>query len=80
MKVVINYCTQWNYQPKASRVEEEIKSNFSDADVLLVGGSGGVFDVEVDGKMVFSKEKLIGTDTKRFPEDGELTKLIKANS
>lgn len=78
MKVVITYCTQWNYQPKASRAEEEIKSNFPHADILLIRGSGGIFDVEVDGTIVFSKARKIGTDTVRFPENGELTKLIQA--
>ncbi|HBH28043.1 MAG: Rdx family protein [Desulfofustis sp. PB-SRB1] len=42
------------------------------ADVELVGGSGGIFDVEVDGTMLFSK----GT-VGRFPEPGELLTLLE---
>ena len=38
----------------------------------LIAGHGGIFDVEVDGDMVFSKHKL-----ERFPEEGEVTDLIK---
>ncbi len=38
----------------------------------LVGGSGGIFDVEVDGKMVFSKHKV-----GRFPESFEVLSQIK---
>ena len=34
-------------------------------------GSGGIFDVVVDGKRVFSKH-----DTGRFPEPGEVGRLI----
>lgn len=41
----------------------------------LVGGRGGVFDVDVDGKRVFSKKEL-----SRFPEDGEVAGLLKKNS
>jgi selenoprotein W-related protein len=38
---------------------------------MLIPGSGGVFDVTVDGKLVFSKQR-----TGRFPEAGEVEKLI----
>jgi selenoprotein W-related protein len=39
----------------------------------LIGSSGGVFEVEYEGKLVFSK-KAIG----RFPDLGEVIGLIKA--
>ncbi|MCP4604994.1 MAG: hypothetical protein GY847_31480 [Proteobacteria bacterium] len=42
------------------------------ADVELVAGSGGIFDVVVDNKMVFSKH-AVG----RFPDPGEVVDLIK---
>jgi selenoprotein W-related protein len=38
-----------------------------------VSSSGGVFEVKVDGKKVFSK-KALG----RFPEEGEVEGLIRA--
>jgi selenoprotein W-related protein len=38
----------------------------------LVAGSGGVFDVTVDGKRVFSKK-----ETGRFPEPGEIAGMLK---
>jgi selenoprotein W-related protein len=37
----------------------------------LIRGSGGVFEIELDGKLIFSKKKL-----GRFPEDGEVAGLI----
>jgi len=37
----------------------------------LTKGSGGVFDVVVDGTLVFSKR-----DTGRFPEPGEVARLL----
>ena len=39
----------------------------------LIQGRGGVFDVVVDGKKVFSKH-----DLGRFPEEGEVLRLIQA--
>jgi selenoprotein W-related protein len=38
----------------------------------LVEGSGGAFDVEVDGDVVFSK-----AEAGRFPEEGEVIELLK---
>jgi selT/selW/selH-like putative selenoprotein len=38
----------------------------------IVKGDGGVFDVEVDDRLVFSK-RLVG----RFPEDDEIVRLLR---
>jgi selenoprotein W-related protein len=40
----------------------------------LIAGGGGVFEVTVDGKKLYSK-KALG----RFPEDGEVLGLIRAH-
>ncbi len=37
----------------------------------MIGGSGGIFDVKVDGKLVFSKQKV-----GRFPEDAEVLQAL----
>jgi len=39
----------------------------------LIEGSGGVFDVSVDGKLVYSKHQ-----TGRFPEEHEILAQLKA--
>jgi selenoprotein W-related protein len=36
-------------------------------DVELIEGKGGVFDIVVDGKLIYSKK-----ETGRFPEDDEV--------
>ena len=41
-------------------------------DAKMIEGSGGVFDVTVDGKLVYSKHQ-----TGRFPSPGEVLKLVK---
>ena len=48
----------------------EIKE-FTDAEVKLIAGGGGVFDVRCDGKLVFSK-----FEKKRFPDIGEMADLL----
>ena len=70
MKIIIEYCTKWNYQPRASRLEEELKKAYG-AEVELVPSSGGVFEITVDGKLIFSKKEM-----QRFPEEGEIAGLL----
>lgn len=41
------------------------------AEVQLIASSGGVFEIVVDGRLIFSKKKL-----GRFPEVGELVVLF----
>ena len=48
----------------------EIKKRFGLA-ATLEKGSGGIFDVEADGKMLFSKH-----DKGRFPENEEVLELL----
>ena len=59
----------WNYLPDAERVSAELKSK--GVSVELIKGSNGVFDVEIDGKLVYSKR-----NTGSFPNLGELLTLI----
>lgn len=73
MNVCIEYCSQWNYKPRASGLEDELDAAFgSDVSVELVAGSGGVFEITVDGKSIFSKKK-----SGRFPNDGEIVALLR---
>ena len=69
MKATITYCVMWNDLPDAERASAELKSK--GVSVELIKGSNGVFDVEVDGMLVYSKR-----NTGRFPNRGELLTLI----
>jgi selenoprotein W-related protein len=51
----------------AAELEKELG-----AEVSLVKGKDGVFEVEADGRLVFSKRKL-----GRFPEPGEVIGLLR---
>ena len=72
MKVTIKYCASWDYLPDASKVEEEITSKFNDITVKLIAGRGGIFDIKLDDKLIFSKK-----DIRRFPFMDEITKIIE---
>ena len=73
MKVTIEYCTAWNYKPRASSLEDELKNAFgSQVEVELIPGAGGVYTVCVDGKQIFAKKEV-----NRFPDEGEILSLLK---
>ena len=50
----------------------EIKEVFPDAEIELIASGGGVFEVVVDGELVFSKKAL-----DRHAEPGEVLQLVK---
>ena len=50
---------------------EELKGSLA-LEPVLVEGSKGIFDIDVDGSLVFSKYQ-----TKRFPDPGEVTRMLK---
>ncbi len=55
-------------------MEAELKLKFPDLKTELVSSGGGVFEVTLDGNLIFSKKLL-----DRFPDTGEIEKLIKKN-
>ena len=71
MKIKIFYCVVWNYEPRAVGLAAELKNTLG-LDTEIVSGERGDFEVTVDGEKVFSKHKL-----SRFPEPGEVLKIIK---
>ena len=71
MKISIEYCAMWNYLPKASSLEAELRNNFPEADILLISSGGGVFEICLNDNLIFSKKSL-----NRFPDGGEIKKLI----
>ena len=53
---------------------EELAKNLG-AEVELIAGSNGIFDVTVGGKMIFSK-----FEQGRFPQADEIISLIRKNN
>jgi len=50
---------------------EELREGLG-VEAQMIEGSGGIFDVTVDGKLVYSKY-----ETGRFPVPGEVLRLVK---
>jgi len=48
--VEITYCTSWGYLPRATGLAAEIRK-VRDVEIKLHKGSGGRFDVVVDGTL-----------------------------
>lgn len=71
-KLTIEYCVEWNYYPKAASLAKAIEENTGIKAELIKSG-GGVFEVEADGELIFSKKKEF-----RFPEDSEIINILKS--
>ena len=74
MKISIEYCSVWNYLPRASSLEQHLKAKYDGAAVELISSGGGVFEVTLENELIFSKKSL-----GRFPDDGEIDTLIDQN-
>ena len=71
MEIKINYCSVWNYEPRAAGLAEKIKNELG-ITAQLIPGSKGVYDIVVDENLIYSKHQ-----TKRFPDNDKIIKLIK---
>ena len=72
--VEIEYCTGCRWLLRAGWTAQELLTTFEAelGAVTLIPGSGGVFDVRVDGRMVWSRK-----DQGRFPELKELKQIVR---
>lgn len=72
--VAITYCTQCRWLLRAGWMAQELLVTFEDelGGVTLVPGTGGVFDVTVDGRLIWSR-KVEG----RFPDLKEVKQRLR---
>ncbi|MEI7916268.1 MAG: SelT/SelW/SelH family protein [Methylophilaceae bacterium] len=70
----IEYCTQCHWLLRASWMAQELLTTFNTdiTSLALVPGSGGIFEVRLNGSVIFSRK-----ETGRFPESKELKQLIR---
>ena len=73
-RVEIEYCTQCRWMLRAGWLAQELLTTFEDdlAEVALVPGRGGVFEVRVDAETVWSRETERG-----FPQPKELKQRVR---
>jgi len=72
--ITIEYCTVWNYEPRAVGLAAEIRSALPNEEVKLIPSRGGRFEVLRDGVAVFEKSKI-----HRHAQPGEVLKLLGAS-
>ena len=73
-RVEIEYCTQCRWMLRAAWMAQELLSTFEGeiAEVALLPGSGGVFEVRAGGQVLWSR-----AERKRFPEIKELKQVVR---
>ena len=73
-RVEIEYCTQCRWLLRAAWMAQELLTTFEQevGEVALIPGRGGVFDVRLDGEVIFSRQQQ-----RRFPESKEVKQLLK---
>ena len=75
MNISIEYCSMWNYLPRAASLANEILEKYGTdvKELTLIPSGGGVFEVIKNGDLIFSKKSL-----DRFPDDREVMNLIES--
>jgi selenoprotein W-related protein len=73
-RLEIEYCTQCRWLMRAGWTAQELLTTFVDelAEVALVPGKGGIFEVRLDGETVWSRK-----EERRFPEMAELKQRVR---
>ena len=77
MKISIEYCMEWNYEPRALSLRDDLVDEFSTMfdqfNIELIESSGGVFEVMVNNHLEVFSKKRVG----RFPNSSyEVIKTI----
>jgi selenoprotein W-related protein len=73
-KIEIEYCTQCRWLLRAAWLAQELLTTFEAeiGGVLLIPGTGGVFEVRYPGGILWSR-----ASSGRFPEAKELKQIIR---
>src|SRR4029077_8728410 len=73
-RLEIEYCTQCRWLLRAAWMAQEVLTTFVDelAEVALVPGKGGVFDVRLDGETIWCRK-----DERRSAETREIKQKIR---
>ena len=73
MRVYIEFCVKWNYDPEFERVSNIIKSVKSDVKISSNQNPprSGAFEVSINDQLVFSKFEL-----DRFPTENEIKNWV----
>lgn len=72
--IAITYCTQCNWLLRASWMASELLSTFGPelGQVALVPGTGGIFEISVDGHLIWERKRDGG-----FPDVKSLKQRVR---
>ena len=73
-RVEVEYCTQCRWLLRAAWIAQELLTTFEGelGEVALIPGTGGIFQVRVNGETVWSRKEQA-----RFPDLKELKQLVR---
>ncbi len=73
-RVEITYCTQCRFLLRAAWLAQELLSSFENelGEVALRPGSGGIFEVRLDGEVIASNR-----ESKQMPDPALVKRLIR---
>ncbi len=73
-RITIEYCTQCRWLLRAAWMAQELLSTFGTelGEVALVPGSGGIFEIHVDGTRIWSRK-----DDGGFPDAAPLKQRVR---
>ena len=73
LEIVVEYCTAWNYEPKAVGLTEKLLTLKQQISSLqLKPSGGGAFEISINGQKIYSKLK-----TGQFPDFDSILKMVK---
>jgi selenoprotein W-related protein len=72
LRVTITYCTQCNWLLRSGWMAQELLQTFGDGlgSVALLPGTGGIFEIRVDGELIWERKRDGG-----FPDVRTLKRL-----
>jgi selenoprotein W-related protein len=72
--IAITYCTQCNWLLRSSWMAQELLSTFADelAGVTLSPGTGGIFEIRLDGELIWERKRDGG-----FPDVRTLKQAVR---
>jgi selenoprotein W-related protein len=70
----VEYCTQCRWLLRAAWTAQELLTTFTTelGEVALIPGTGGIFEVRLDGELLWSRREQNG-----FPEIAPLKQLVR---
>jgi selenoprotein W-related protein len=73
-RVAITYCTKCRFLLRAAWMAQELLTTFGDelAEVALIPGSGGLFEVSLNGAVIASNRA-----DRQMPEPGSVKRVIR---